>query len=131
MDSKVILSAEDLGASNAIERPMLGQSPYVVNAGLGWNSGVWSATLLYNIVGRRVVEGGSTLVPDAYEEARGVVDASLRFPIGVGFEGRFDAKNLLDSPYRTTQGVLPDGRDNERLRYTAGRVFQVGMQYRP
>jgi outer membrane receptor protein involved in Fe transport len=131
MDSKVMLSAEDLGASNAVERPMLGQSPYVVNAGLGWNSGVWSATLLYNIVGRRVVEGGSTLVPDAYEEARGVVDASLRFPIGVGFEGRFDAKNLLDSPYRTTQGVLPDGSDNERLRYTAGRVFQVGVQYRP
>ena len=131
MDSKVTLDAADIGASNATERPMLGQSPYVVNAGLGWNTGVWSATVLYNIVGRRVVEGGSTLIPDAYEEARGVVDASLRFPIGVGFEGRLDAKNILDTPHRTTQGVLPDGSDNERLRYTAGRVFQVGMTYRP
>jgi outer membrane receptor protein involved in Fe transport len=132
MRSRVTFEEGQTGSSNANQRPMLGQAPYVVNAGLAWNSATgWSATALYNIVGRRITEGGSINLPDAYEEARNVVDVSLRVPVAQTLEAKVDAKNLLNAEYRTTQGRLADGDPNYSLRYTSGRVFQLGVTWRP
>jgi hypothetical protein len=39
--------------------------------------------------------------------------------------GRFDAKNLLDNPYETVQGTVI------RESYRTGRVFQLGLVWRP
>jgi hypothetical protein len=39
--------------------------------------------------------------------------------------GRFDAKNLLDDPYETVQGTVV------RESYRTGRIFQLGLVYRP
>ena len=111
---------------------MLGQAPYVVNAGLSWNSeNGWSATALYNIVGRRLAEGGSINLPDTYEEARNVIDVSLRVPLMQTLEMKVDGKNLLDAEYRTTQGKLANGTPNYALRYTSGRIFQLGVTWKP
>jgi outer membrane receptor protein involved in Fe transport len=132
MRSRVRFAEGQIGSSNAAERPMLGQAPYVVNAGLSWNtSGGWSATALYNVVGRRVSEGGSIQLPDGYEEERHVVDFSLRVPVMQAIEAKFDAKNLLDAEYATTQGRRADGSPNYLSRYTAGRVFQLGVSWKP
>ena len=60
---------------------MVGQSEYVVNAGLGWSSGGWDATVLYNVAGKRIAEAGSGGLPDAYEQARNLLDASLQVPV--------------------------------------------------
>ena len=105
------------------ERPMVGQSPYVVNAGLAFNSGAWSATGLYNVVGRRITEAGYSGFPDVYEEARHLVDFSLQAPVAGGVTLKLDAKNLLDTPVRITQDVFT------RLRYTTGRTFSLGLRW--
>jgi outer membrane receptor protein involved in Fe transport len=132
MQSRVQFNAAQTGSSNADNRPMLGQAPYVVNAGLSWNSASgWSATALYNVVGRRLAEGGSINLPDTYEEARNVVDVSLRVPLMQTLEAKFDAKNVLDDSYRTTQGHLANGTPNYALKYNAGRVFQLGVTWKP
>jgi hypothetical protein len=105
---------------------------FVVNAGLSWNSASgWSATALYNVVGRRITEGGSIKLPDTYEEARNVIDVSLRVPLMQTLEAKFDAKNVLDDSYRTTQGHLANGTPNYALKYNAGRVFQLGVTWKP
>jgi hypothetical protein len=108
------------------ERPMVGQAPFVVNAGLTYasESGTSSATLLYNVVGRRIYSAALLPLPNIYEEARHVVDVSLRFPLLGGLAAKVDAKNLLDDPYEVTQGAVT------REFYRGGRVFQVGLAWR-
>ncbi|MGH7675175.1 MAG: TonB-dependent receptor domain-containing protein [Gemmatimonadales bacterium] len=86
------------------DRPMVGQSPYVVNLGLAYThpAGRLSTTLLYNVVGERIVEAGSLPRPDAYEHARHMVDFSLQAPVTGTVGLKFDAKNLLDAPHHVT-----------------------------
>jgi outer membrane receptor protein involved in Fe transport len=76
-------------------------------------------------VGRRIVEAGILPLPDAYEEARHLLDLSLRIPLLSALTARLDAKNLLDQPYRVTQGGM------DQLRYTTGRQFAVGFTWTP
>jgi TonB-dependent receptor len=68
-------------------RAMVGQAPYVVNAGLTYapgSTGRLSATVLYNRVGRRIVSASQFPLPVTYEQPRDVIDLSLRFPILAG-----------------------------------------------
>ncbi len=117
----------DAGSITNASRRMVGQAPYVVNAGLTWThpSADASATVLFNRVGSRITEAGELPLPDVIEQARSVLDVSLRFPIAGALDGRVDARNLLDAPYLTTQG------DVTRERYRAGRVFAVGFSWKP
>jgi hypothetical protein len=127
MKSEITPGNEGISALTNDNRPMVGQSEYVVNAGLGWSSpsGSWNATVLYNVAGKRIAEAGAGGLPDAYEQARHLVDASLQFPVVAEMSVRLDGKNLLDSPYRLTQG------DVTRHEYHLGRVFSLGLNWRP
>jgi hypothetical protein len=127
MKSEITPGNEGISALTNDNRPMVGQSEYVVNAGLGWSSpsGSWNATVLYNVAGKRIAEAGAGGLPDAYEQARHLVDASLQFPVIAEMSVRLDGKNLLDSPYRLTQG------DVTRHEYHLGRVFSLGLTWRP
>ncbi|HSB54483.1 MAG TPA: hypothetical protein VLD58_09005, partial [Gemmatimonadales bacterium] len=87
--------------------------------------GRWSATALYNVVGRRIAEAGVLPQPDTYEEARHLVDVSLQFPVFGTMSGKLDGKNLLDAPYRLVQG------DVLRERYKTGRIFSLGFTWKP
>lgn len=109
------------------DRPMVGQSPYVINAGVAYthSGGRLNATVLYNVVGRRIVEAGSLPRPDAYEHERHVIDCSVQAPLTGATTLKFDAQNLLDAPHHVTQGSVT------RLRYTTGRTFSLGMAWRP
>ena len=108
-------------------RPMVGQSPYVVNVGSTYAAadGRTSATVLYNVVGKRILAAGAAPLPDAYEMPRNVLDVALRFPVYRGVAAKFDAKNLLDAPYRLEQGGVT------RERYTLGRAFTLGLSWQP
>jgi outer membrane receptor protein involved in Fe transport len=105
---------------------MVGQAPYVINAGLTWRhpSADASATLLFNRVGERISEAGEIPLPDVVEQPRNVLDASVGFPLFGGIRGRADVKNLLDAPYRLTQGTVV------REGYRSGRVFSIGFSWR-
>ncbi|MBA2626996.1 MAG: TonB-dependent receptor [Gemmatimonadales bacterium] len=109
------------------DRPMVGQSPYVFNVGLSYlsTSGRWNATVLYNVSGHRILEAGAGGLPDSYEATRNLLDVSVQAPLLSTLSMKLDARNLLDAPYRLTQG------DVLRERYTAGRVFSAGFTWRP
>ncbi len=128
MSSRIDIGNSGVSSLANAKRPMVGQAPYVVNAGLGYSNagGSLNATVLYNVVGRRIWEAGTIGLPDAYEEPRHVMDVSVRLPFLIpGSELKLDAKNLLDSPYRITQGGIT------RHRYTVGRTFALGVSWRP
>lgn len=109
------------------ERPMVGQSPYVLNTGVTWArpDSRTSLTLLYNVAGRRIYSAAEAPLPDVYEEARHLLDVSLRFGLGDALSGKIDVQNLLDSPYETVQGSVV------REYYRTGRSASLGLTWRP
>ncbi|HEU5171394.1 MAG TPA: TonB-dependent receptor [Gemmatimonadales bacterium] len=126
MRSEIDIANSSASITNP-QRKMVGQAPYVVNAGLTYTSGTgrWSATALYNVTGPRITEAGEIPLPDVEERPRHVLDFSLRFPVFPGISGRLDAKNLVDSPYRLVQGPVL------REYYKAGRTFGLGFTWQP
>ncbi len=66
---------------NSAGRPLIGQSPYVVNAGLQHSTlnNKLNFNLLYNRVGRRIFRVGGTTFPNVWEDPRDVLD----FQIGI------------------------------------------------
>ena len=124
MRSRIKPGSEVLTNAN---RPMVGQSGYIANVGLNYlhASGKFNITALYNVAGRRIAEAGATGLPDTYEEARNVVDVTAQATLLGDLSVKFDLKNLLDTPYKFTQGSVT------RQRYLAGRVFAVGFSWRP
>ena len=126
MKSRINISNSTLSALTNDKRPMVGQAPYVVNAGLAYTSpsGGTSATVLYNVVGKRISTAAvQPIKVDTYEQPRQQLDLSLRFAIRDGVSGKLDATNLLDSPYEELQG------DVVRYRYTLGRSFGFGLSW--
>jgi outer membrane receptor protein involved in Fe transport len=83
-----------------------------------------SATLLYSVVGPRIQSAGTIPFPDVIEEARHMVDLSVRLPLGDRWAWKVDARNLLDAPYRLTQGPVT------RESYRTGRQIALGFQWR-
>jgi outer membrane receptor protein involved in Fe transport len=126
MQSKIKLGETTASATNR-NRRMVGQAPYVVNAGLTYapRSGGTSATLLVNRTGERIDAAGDQPLPDVVEKSRTALDFSLRFPVVRALSARFDAKNLLNEPYQTVQGSVT--RDS----FKTGQVFQLGLVWRP
>ena len=106
---------------------MVGQAPYVVNAGATYSTrtGATSATVLFNRVGERIDAAGDLPLPDVVVQSRNQLDFSLRFPIVSTVSGRFDARNVLDAPFETVQGTVV------REYWKTGRVYQLGLVWRP
>jgi outer membrane receptor protein involved in Fe transport len=129
MRSRIQLGGNTRSAATNPDRPMVGQAPYVVNAGLSYaagDQGSASATLLYNVVGKRIWAAAQVpLRADAYEMPRHSLDLSLRLPVLRGMDAKLDASNLLDSPVEVKQG------DVVRLRYRTGRTVSAGFTWRP
>ncbi len=106
---------EDALARN---RPLEGQSPFIVNAGLFYQNSRndLSVSLLYNIVGRRIVAVGRPSpnqwedIPDIYEMPRNVIDLTFSKMIGKNVEIKGGIKDILneDVEYVQTINALVD-----------------------
>ncbi|MEX0979605.1 MAG: TonB-dependent receptor, partial [Gemmatimonadota bacterium] len=122
-------SSVDTGDEGDEARAMVGQAPYVLNSGVTFSdpSRAVSATLLFNVVGERIVNAraSGTQVDDVVERPRNVVDLSLRFPFFRSLSGKLDAKNLLDAPHEIVQGTVT------REFHRTGRSFSVGFTWTP
>lgn len=124
MRSEIRAGTDTLSALTNPDRPMLGQAPYVVNAGLGWARGRGSATALFNVVGKRIASAGVGGLPDTYEMPRNVLDLSASVPVTSSLSLKLDARNVLDAEHLVRQGEVT------RERYTTGRVFSLGVSWR-
>ncbi|MEZ4457436.1 MAG: carboxypeptidase regulatory-like domain-containing protein [Gemmatimonadales bacterium] len=125
MKSRISTSNSQLSALTNDNRPMVGQAPYVVNTGLTYSSlGGTSATLLFNVVGKRISSAAVTpLKVDTYERPRPRLDFSVRLPVTGSLDAKLDATNLLNSAYEERQG------DVVRYRYLTGRGVGVGFSW--
>lgn len=120
-------------------RPLQGQSPYVLNAGLFYQNdkaGI-SSSVMYNVMGKRIMVAaqlnyGDVVIPDIYEMSRNVVDFSFNKKIGEKWELKFGVKDLLAQDYVTQQtyeyisnGVNKTATLNNKV-YNLGRTWSIG-----
>lgn len=130
-------------------RPMQGQSPYLINAGIFYHStglGLdWA--ILYNRIGKRIIGVGRTegstsdneslRVPDSYEMPRNVVDLSASKTFGKHFVVKLAARDILAEKvlYKQFAHVhLSDGskkKVEELTRsYRPGTTFLLSLTYK-
>jgi hypothetical protein len=126
IDSRIQLDPTS-GIQTSTERPLQGQSPWVVNAQLGWDAveAGTSVALLFNVVGPRIREVGAQGAPDIYEEAVPRLDLVFRQKLGDTFKLGIKAKNLIDPEVRFTQGdrVVSSVRKGRSFSLSLGADF--------
>jgi hypothetical protein len=127
-NATLMKSEVDTGLAGDPARRMTGQAPYVVNTGVTYTaaSRATNATLLYNVVGERIINArpSGQSVPDMLERSRPSLDLAFRFPVLGATAGKLDLKNLLDAPYEVVQGDL------RRAYYRSGRAVSLGLTWK-
>ncbi len=126
------------------DRPMQGQSPYVINAGLFYQSDRlgMNMSLLYNRIGKRIIGIGKTnsvnndissMIPDSYEMPRNTLDFTFSKSLGKKVDLKFTLKDILseDVVYKQFPKFEKDGKIQEReqitRRYNPGQSFLIGV----
>lgn len=115
-----------------LERPLQGQSPYLINALVGYNNSTWGtdATILFNVFGERLATVGTNGIPDEYEQPRPTLDFTLRQKLPAGLQLSLKAQNLLDSETRFTQEFTGEMAEViESQRYFSGRSLSIGISF--
>lgn len=138
LNASLIKSTVDLGAEAVgqdRERPMMGQSPYVANAGFYFDDGEkgMRASVLWNVFGRRLFAVGNALFPDIHEMSRHSLDITFAKKLGKHFDIKLGAQDILNQRVLLKQDGNGDGRitarDEEVLSYRRGQYFTVGASY--
>ena len=77
--SQVRFSDENAGKVVSADRPVQGQSPYLINGGIQYASKAtgWNGNILYNRIGNRLALVGNSEIPDIYENPRDVIDIQI------------------------------------------------------
>lgn len=108
--SKVNTSGRDLSIYDA-NRPLQGQSPYLVNIGLNYTNpdNVVSATVLFNRIGARIDAVGSESIPETYENGRSMLDAQIAVKVlNKKGELKLNASNILNQKQVFYQNTVND-----------------------
>ncbi|MGM9777443.1 MAG: TonB-dependent receptor domain-containing protein [Prevotella sp.] len=119
-------------------RPMQGQSPYLVNTGLFYKNDKQqlSLSLLYNRIGKRIIgvgrSEGSTgsednaRVPDSYEMPRDVLDFTISKKFGSHWEIKANIRDILAQKVSYKQFAEAKNADG-----STREVVQITRQYKP
>lgn len=127
------LNYQKVGETIKDTRELFGQSPYLVNTSLSYTSteiGL-TATIAYNVQGKRLVVVGGGRAPDVYEDPFHSLNLKLSKGFGKKDQYRISvaASNLVGDVklrvYESNYGATP--QDFQRL--VPGRTFSVGFNY--
>jgi hypothetical protein len=136
IDSRVNLVTQD--GTPQRNRPLQGQSPYVINAALNYNLTRWGvqANLAYSVYGKRIFIVGQEGYPDIYELPRHVLDLTVSKKLGKHWEARLNLQDMANQFFVYIQDFNADGRfqpdaDQLIMRYRPGSLFTLGIHYTP
>lgn len=130
--SSVSLGKEVIGQASS--RPLQGQAPFLINAGLNFTneSKSFQTTLFYNVMGRKIFAVGFDGYPDLYEMPRNVIDLHFSQKIGRYLLLRGSVEDVLNQSVVILQDGNQDGkfqRSNDQIiqKYYPGRLINVGI----
>lgn len=123
------------------DRPMQGQSPYLINAGIFYqprNLGL-NVALLYNRIGKRIIGVGRSLgsgdnvvnIPDSYEMPRNTLDLSASKKFGDHFEVKLSLRNILseDISYKQFEETEHGEVEEVTRQFDPGRNYSISVSY--
>ncbi len=134
----LIRSQVTLNMPTAVDsiRPLQGQSPYVVNAGIQYQNDESGTTIsaAFNQVGDRIFIVGSSQEPSIWEKGRAVLDLSLNQEVNEKLSIKLTARDLLapdliffndiDNNQKWSEG------DDQMWRSNFGPTIALGLTYR-
>lgn len=138
-----IKSAVTVG--NLPERPLMGQSPYVINGGLYYNDDErgLQVSAMYNVAGKRLFAVGAysdeasprLLDEDIYEMPRNILDFSVTKTIKERYQLKFSISDILNQKYVLMQDGNQDGefdlkKDQILQSNRFGSLFTMGFTYK-
>jgi len=124
------INTEKQGFARDTKRIMQGQSPYIVNLGLNYQSekSGLTANLNYNLSGKRIVYVGTPTNPHTWELPRNSLDLSVEKSIGKRLSLKAGLKDILNQPVRFVQYYGPaEDIEMDTYRYTPNRNFSLGV----
>jgi hypothetical protein len=138
--SKVTLaSTSGSGGAVTSNRPLQGQSPYLVNVGLQYNTknNTWNGSLLYNRIGQRLALVGINDLgfADIYERPRDQVDFQFaRRVLKSKGEIKLTWADILNPAYyfyenTDSKKAFSGSKDRLFYSYTPGSTITVGFTY--
>ncbi len=106
IDSEVTLDPTNALSQTNARRPLQGQSPYVVNAQIGYQDpeGGSEWTLLFNRSGERIAQVGVDGAPDIYEQPFNQLDVNYARTFAENWKLKVKLRNLLDPEVEYRQG---------------------------
>lgn len=135
--SQVRFSDENAGKVVSADRPVQGQSPYLINGGIQYSStsSGWNGNILYNRIGNRLALVGNTELPDIYENPRDVIDIQISKKI-IDRKGEIKLtvgdllnKSLLFYENVDNQRAYKSGTDRVFSSYKPGSTITIGFTY--
>ena len=124
------INTEKQGFARDTKRIMQGQSPYILNLGLNYQpekSGL-TASLNYNLSGKRIVYVGTPTNPHTWELPRNSLDLTVEKSIGKRLSLKAGLKDILNQPVRFVQYYGPaEDIEMDTYRYTPNRNFSLGV----
>jgi TonB-dependent receptor len=93
------------------DRPLYGQSPYIINGGINYTGTRFGLNVVYNRYGKRVVTSTANISTDEYENPRDLVDmqVSYKFLEKRQAELRFNISDLLNQNLITYRNQYGEG----------------------
>jgi len=151
-DLSAVINLALIKSSVAFDRPLQGQSPYIVNVGLFYqnsDNGLM-ASIVYNRIGKRIIAVGRPSpnewesIPDIYEMPRNEVDVLISRKIGKRFELKAGIKDLfgeqsvfqqnvkaaVDMSYYGGDGTKTFNRTQNTKVWYPGRQYSLGVTIR-
>lgn len=148
-DFTAVVNLSLIKSSVAFDRPLQGQSPYIVNFGLFYQKPEqgFMASLVYNRIGKRIIAVGRPSpnawesIPDIYEMSRNEADLAVSKRIGervevkAGIKDLFgekvvfqqNVKSIVDMSYYGGDGTKTFDRTQDTKSYYPGRQYSIGL----
>lgn len=137
-----LIKSEVTFAEGSLEqdRPMQGQSPYLINTGLFYQNPDkgWNVAALYNRIGKRIIGVGRSVgtgdqvrIPDSYEMPRNSIDLSASKKFGNKLEVKASVRDILAEKISFKQFAETSKGEVEQVtrEYKPGRTFSVNVNY--
>lgn len=123
--------------SSSTSRPLQGQSPYIVNAGIQYTEPKSNFTFSasYNVVGRRIYIVGNVQEPDVWENQRNVIDLQIsKSFLDKKLEVKLNVRDLLAQDLIFYQDINLNKKydknvDNRWQETTFGQTISLSLNY--
>jgi TonB-dependent receptor len=116
-------------------RPLQGQSPYIINAGIYYSAPKdVNFSLSYNLVGQRIAIAGSIQEPSVWENGRNVIDFQISKMFKNKLELKLNIKDLLAQDLIYFQDINKNkkydkGTDSAWQEITFGQTVSMSLKY--